>query len=83
MNVDKQANDALALIWLMGSAGMTYAVDAGVLVITGVEGSPIEELVGLLKPYKEAIIAYLNVLELNKSARTDIDEAYDAGMRLE
>jgi hypothetical protein len=82
VNVEKQANDALALIWIMGSAGITCGVDAGVLVIRGIHnGSPREEILGLLEPYKEAIIGYLNILELNKEARTDIDESYDAGMR--
>jgi hypothetical protein len=36
-----------------------------------------------LKPYKEVIIGYLNAIQLNQAARADLDEAYDAGMRLE
>ena len=83
MTPAKLADDALALIWLVESAGLRCRVDKGFLSITGVHEAPREELVGLLKPYKKAIVAYLNLLQLNKAVLDGLDEAYDAGMCLE
>jgi hypothetical protein len=75
---EKQADDAIAIIWLCAKADVCLTVDKGSLWMDGVKGAPQAELRSLIQPYKEAIIGYLNALALPASVRRDIDEAVNA-----
>lgn len=78
MTPEKQADDALALMWLCARSGISLQVDKGALLMRGIDGAPRAELRSLIKPYKAALIGYINALELPVGVRKDIDEAFDA-----
>jgi hypothetical protein len=75
MTPEQQANGALGLIWLLTKADMRMERSGDKLKLTGMAGSPKEELLVLIKPYKEAILGYLDRLLLNPGVRRDIEEA--------
>ena len=75
MTPEEQADGALGLIWLLDKAGVRMEHSGDNLRLTGMAGSPKEELLVLILPYKEAILGYLDILGLNPGVRRDIEEA--------
>lgn len=89
LSPEKQADDAIGLIWLCSTAGVALRVDGKKLIVRGHKGWPKEELGSLLRPYKTAIIHYLDKLaenlvgDLPVSVRADIERAFDHAGGLE
>jgi hypothetical protein len=75
MTPEEQANGALGLIWLLAKGGIGMERSGDKLRLTGMGGSPKEELLVLINPYKEAVLGYLDRLLLNPGVRRDIEEA--------
>jgi hypothetical protein len=75
MTPEQQVDGGLALIWLMDRAGIRMSRNGDMLHLEGMKGSPKPELLRLLKPYKEAILGYLDRIGLNPGVRRDIEDA--------